>query len=173
MRLIGLPMSLVQQGRRFLEIPLNRALADSLEQLPEVVSAEAMSLASGAPRHIFPFSERFRWNGDNYGPIIVPAKGDTLRITTAELPLYDRLLSIYEDRTITMDRNTILIDGEPLGEHVVDQDYYFVLGDSRHHSADSRYWGFLPGDHLVGRARYVVLSKGETGIMGGLRPRSL
>lgn len=153
---LGLPMSMVQRGRQFLELPLNANLSDSLRRMPQVVAVEAMSLARGAPRHIFPFSEQFRWNGDTYGPIVVPAKGDTLRITLHDLPLYDRLLHRYEGCELEISGNRITRDGAPFEHHVVEQDYYFVLGDSRHHSADSRYWGFLPQDHLVGRAQWVA-----------------
>lgn len=156
MEALGLPMSMVQRGRQFLELPLNATLADSLEQLPQVVDVEAMSLARGAPRHIFPFSEQFRWNGDTYGPVVVPAKGDTLRITLHDLPLYDRLLHHYEGCELELSGGRIMRNGKPFERHVVKQDFYFVLGDSRHHSADSRYWGFLPHDHLVGRAQWVV-----------------
>lgn len=173
MDLLRLPKSMLIPGRRYLELPLHRRLADSLEALPAVVSAEAMSLASGTPRHIFPFNDRYRWNGDNYGPIVVPAKGDTLRITMDNLPLYDRLMSVYEGHTLSVDRNTLLIDGVPLLKYVVEQDHYFVLGDARHHSSDSRYWGFVPHDHLVGRAAYVILSNGGGGLVDGMRSRSL
>ena len=164
-----LPPTLLQPGRSILELPLNRALADSLEQLPSVVLAEEMSLASGSPPHIFPFSPRFRWNGDDYGPLHVPAKSDTLRIAMDNLPLYDRLMSRYEGHRLTVDRNVLLIDGEPLDRYVVEQDHYFVLGDSRHHSADSRYWGFVPHDHLVGRATFIVAGKGGKGFWSGRR----
>jgi signal peptidase I len=173
MERLRLSMSMLIPGRRFLELPLNRTLADSLETMPAVVSAEAMSLASGTPRHIFPFSDRYRWNGDNYGPIVVPSKGDTLRINIDNLPLYDRIMSIYEGHTLSVDRNILMIDGAPLKDYVVEQDHYFVLGDSRHHSSDSRYWGFLPSDHLIGRAAHVVLTKGGDGLLNGMRSRSL
>lgn len=163
----GLPASMVQPGRSLLELPLNRALADELERLPSVVSAEAMSLARGAPRHIFPFSQRYPWNSDRFGPIVVPARGDTLRITIDDLPLYDRIISKYEGHELSLNGNTLLIDGAPLDRYVVEQDYYFVLGDSRHHSADSRYWGFVPEDHLVGRAGGVLLARALPGLRNG------
>ena len=173
MDLLRLPRNMLIPGRRFLEVPLNRRLADSLGTLPSVVSAEAMSLAKGAPRHVFPFSQRYRWNSDDYGPIVVPGKGDTLRIDVDNLPLYDRLMSIYEGHRLSADGNSLSIDGSPLSTYVVEQDHYFVLGDSRHHSADSRYWGFLPGDHLVGRAAWAVFTKGGNGPLHGMRPHRL
>ncbi len=171
LRWLGLPQGMVQHGRAIIELPLNDTLARTLELREEVVLAEAMGPASGAPRHIFPFSQRFRWNSDDYGPIVIPARGDTLRINIDNLPMYDRLMSRYEGHILTVDRNILHIDGEPLERYVVEQDHYFVLGDSRHHSADSRYWGFLPQDHLVGRARLVFWGKGGDGPWSGRRMR--
>lgn len=170
---LGLPTSLIQAGRQLHELPLNRSLADSLERMEGVVSAEPMSPAKGAPRHIFPFSQRYRWNSDNYGPIVIPAKGDTLHITVDNFPLYDRLISLYEGNTLSVDGNTLLLNGNELKDYVVQQDHYFVLGDSRHHSADSRYWGFVPQDHLVGRAARVILGKGGTLPRNGARMQRL
>ncbi|MEO8588078.1 MAG: signal peptidase I [Flavobacteriales bacterium] len=157
---LGLPAYFLQASRENLELPLNDALADSVRAMPGVISAEPMRLASGAPRHIFPFSPRYPWNGDDYGPITVPAKGDTLHINVDNFPLYDRLMSVYEGHDLSADRSVITIEDQPLKDYVVEEDYYFVLGDSRHFSADSRYWGFLPADHVVGRGAFVLLSKG-------------
>jgi signal peptidase I len=160
-RALGLPESMAPPGRRYLELPLNNRLAALLERHPAVSGVERMGTATGAPRHIFPFSERYRWNSDDYGPVRVPAKGDTLRITVDNLPLYDRLLARYEDRTLSVSGSELTLDGAPLREVVLAHDYYFTLGDARHHSADSRYWGFLPQHHLVGRAGRVLRSNGD------------
>ncbi len=170
---LSLPASLVQPGRQMLELPLNDSLAEELEQWPQVVSATPMGPATGAPGHIFPFSPDFRWNGDDYGPIRIPAKGDTIRIGVRDLPLYDRLISRYEGHTLSVSGNDILLDGKPLAYYVVEQDHYFMLGDSRHHSADSRYWGFVPHDHLMGRGWLILFSKGEQGLRKGRNWRSL
>lgn len=156
-------------GSSVLEVPLNDSLAALVAALPEVVDVAPMRLATGAPRHLFPFSERFAWNGDNYGPITVPQRGDTLHITPANLPLYDRLLTIYEGQRITHDGNALLLNGVPLETYVVQQDYYFVLGDGLHSSSDSRYWGFLPADHVIGRARWVLTGIGADGARSGPR----
>jgi signal peptidase I len=168
-RLLGLPDLPGIGGSSVLEVPLNDSLADLVNSLPEVVDVAPMRLATGAPRHLFPFSERFAWNGDNYGPITVPAKGDTLRITTANLPLYDRLLTIYEGQRITHAGDSLLLNGQPLQYYVVQQDYYFTLGDGLHSSSDSRYWGFLPADHVVGRVRWVLTGIGADGTRSGPR----
>lgn len=159
--LLGLPPDMAPSGRTFVELPLNALLADRLRALEDVVGVEPMTGATGAPRHIFPYSQRYRWNGDDFGPIRVPRKGDTLRIHIDNLPLYDRLMSRYEGHQLGADGDELTLDGRPLDIYVVEQDYYFVLGDSRHYSSDSRYWGFVPADHLVGRAGVVLLGNGD------------
>jgi len=159
---LGLPPAMERPGRTFVELPLNPVLADTLRKRSDVAAVEPMSTATGAPRHIFPYSPRYRWNSDDYGPLRIPRKGDTLRITIDNLPLYDRLISRYEGHTLAVDGNELTIDGRPLDTYVVEQDHYFVLGDNRHYSADSRYWGFVPADHLVGRASLIAVSKGST-----------
>ncbi len=164
---LGLPPAFVLPGRSFIELPLNQAMADSVEDRPDVVSVERMRTASGAPRHIFPFSPFFRWNSDDYGPLRIPAKGDTVHIDDTTIPLYDRLISRYEGRKLEAAGRVLLLDGKPLERYVIAADYYFVLGDSRHYSADSRYWGFVPADHLVGRAAFVLVSQDPEN--GGLR----
>lgn len=167
LRELGLPLQLHRAGRAFVELPLNEELAARVERLPYVLSADALGLARGAQRHIFPFSPRYPWNGDDFGPVIVPRQGDTLHITVDNLPLYDRLISHYEGHELGVDRNVLRIDGRPLTDYVVEQDYYFVLGDSRHHSADSRYWGFVPADHVTGRAGLLLWGKGVDGSRSG------
>ncbi len=148
----GLPDALIVPGRSNLETALNGPLADALANDGSVVSVAPMRLDSGGKRHLFPFSPSYPWNGDDFGPITVPKRGDTLRITVMNLPLYDRLISVYEGHRLSNSGDALLIDGQPLTTYVVEKDYYFVLGDSRHFSADSRYWGFVPEDHLIGRA---------------------
>jgi signal peptidase I len=155
--------------RSVLEAPLNDSLAALVRNLPGVLEVTPMRPAKGAPRHIFPFSERFAWNGDNYGPIAVPRRGDTLHVDVSNLPLYDRLLTVYEGQRISHSGDTLLLGGRPLGSYVVKQNYYFVLGDGLHNSSDSRYWGFVPENHLVGRARWVITGVGSNGERSGPR----
>lgn len=154
---MGLPLELAHGSSSNLELPLNRALAARAKEDADVVNVSTMRLASGARPHVFPFSPRYPWNGDDYGPVTVPAAGDTLHINVDNLPLYDRLMSVYEGHRIGANGNQLTLDDVPLENYVVQQDYYFVLGDSRHFSADSRYWGFLPADHVVGSGGIVLL----------------
>ena len=164
---LGLPTRMKQPGRSFMELPLNEELADQVVRLTYVISADKLGLARGSKRHIFPFSPRYPWNGDDYGPVRVPRQGDTLHINVDNLPLYDRLISHYEGHRLGVDKDKLTIDGAPLTDYVVQQDYYFVLGDSRHHSADSRYWGFVPADHLTGRASLLLWGNGIGGARSG------
>ena len=167
--LLGLKGLDVMKGRQVLELPLNEVLASQVEALSDVVSVTPMGLATGSPRHLFPFSQRYAWNGDHYGPVRVPRQGDTLVIDPNTLPLYDRLISVYEAHRLTVNGNELMLDEEPLTHYVVEKDHAFVLGDGLHHSADSRYWGFLPMDHVVGRVRWVVTGIGADGARSGPR----
>ncbi|MBK8500396.1 MAG: signal peptidase I [Flavobacteriales bacterium] len=155
---LGLPLEVSHGVEPNIELPLSMQLADLARKDSAVESVEPMTLARGARSHIFPFSPRYPWNGDDYGPITVPGTGDTLRITVDNLPLYDRVISTYEGHRLGAAGNELTIDDRPLEEYAVEQDYYFVLGDSRHYSADSRYWGFLPASHVVGRVSHVLVS---------------
>lgn len=159
---LGLPPGFVPPGRTIIELPLGPELAKTLAKRPGIVSVEPLGNAKGTPRHIFPFSPYAPWNGDDYGPIDIPAKGDTLRLNAATIPLYDRLIARYEGNKLEAVKNDLYINGTKAERYVVRQDHYFVLGDSRDHSADSRYWGFVPADHLVGRAAFVLIHAGTT-----------
>lgn len=156
-----MPMELLMPGRTTQEMPSNPELATRLALDSTVIDVLPMRLTNGSRSHIFPFSPRYPWNGDDFGPVRVPRKGDIVRITVDNLPLYDRIISVYEGHRLSNSGDTLLIDGLPLDAYEMEQDYCFVLGDSRHFSADSRYWGFLPMDHIIGRGGPVLLSKGE------------
>ena len=141
------------------ELSKRKDLVESIE-----INTEANDL------DIYPLNGNMHWTRDNYGPIWIPAKGKSINLTMENLPIYERCIRTYEGNTLEVKDGKILINGKAATSYTFKLDYYWMMGDNRHNSLDSRYWGFVPEDHIVGKPIFIWWSSDpDRGGFSGIR----
>nr|WP_298999346.1 signal peptidase I [uncultured Allomuricauda sp.] len=163
----GIPTEVIRQLRLALteEKPLARIanmtdeMVSQLRSNPAIDSVIRTNEEKGVYSGAFPQKPNFYpWNVDNFGPIYLPERGATVKIDYKTIPLYKKIIRDYEYNDVKVDGNTVYINGEVADSYTFKQDYYWMMGDNRDHSEDSRTWGYVPANHIVGKPVFLWMS---------------
>lgn len=139
--------------------PLTEEMKQKLLQLKTVQDIQIVPAEFFGKDYVYPLSEENTWTRSNYGPILIPKRGTTVQLTAENIALYERCIKVYEGNDFKVSEDGLCtIDGKHVTEYTFKMDYYWMMGDNRDNSADSRYWGFVPEDHIVGTPLFVWFS---------------
>ncbi len=155
----SLRLSLKEVAERQRMVPLTDEMVTALRNNPAIDSVVKVIEPAGQKGfNIFPQDPQYAWNNDNFGPIYIPEKGKTIPLNLQTLPLYKKIIRDYEKNTISISGNQVLLNGKVANNYTFKQDYYWMMGDNRDHSEDSRAWGYVPDNHIVGTPIFIWMS---------------
>ena len=165
----GITMEELKDLNNYGYMPMTNKTADILKKRPDIV--ESITLNTDANElDIYPLNGNMHWTRDNYGPIWIPKKGESIELTLKNLPIYERPIRTYEGNKLEVKDGKIFINDKETTKYTFKLDYYWMQGDNRHNSLDSRYWGFVPEDHIVGKPIFIWWSSDpDRGGLSGIR----